>query len=329
MFRGKSGVVSNKPKDAPAAPTKASSSSSSASGGGGDLAKRVDDLEKELKALKEWKKEVTDYLNTLGFSKKAHATDATDGGGGDGTLAKQTSDRRHATPPLWFCSYCWVNSKSAFQLKEVNQYSGEMDPRDVWQDFHNKYQLNGWLDKEYLGSAGLFDDIVEGLLEAKVMVAFISDEYANSENCLAELTFARKSIRIPVIPVIVGTGWNWQKTKVGLLLSDALYIDMTDVKDSTKKDEKITELKKRLLELLGNEKVYLEQSGQVKSIDDIKVGDAVEKMANDPLNFSSQFQKTPIKELTAGDHLLAWYWWPCEVIEVNVDTGAYKLHYWG
>ena len=34
------------------------------------------------------------------------------------------------------------------------------------------------LDKEQLGDKGLFEDIAEGLLNAKVVVAFISDEYA-------------------------------------------------------------------------------------------------------------------------------------------------------
>lgn len=42
------------------------------------------------------------------------------------------------------------------------------------------------LDKEQLGDKGLFEDIAEGLLSSRAVVAFISDEYAKSQNCLME-----------------------------------------------------------------------------------------------------------------------------------------------
>jgi hypothetical protein len=292
-----------------------------------DLEKRVASLEAEVAALKAWKAEIAQVLGRLDMvsplSTKAKKEQS--------KLNKDGSGRglNFPSPPLWFCSYCWANSKTAFAAKEIKTYVGEADPREVW-SYLKAQEMLGWLDKNELGDQGLFDDIVEGLLDARVMVAFISDEYAASENCLAEMTFAKKSLRIPVIPVVVGTGWNWQKTKLGLLLSDALYIDMTD-SDPTKRDQKINELRKRLQDLVGsnaNEKAYLEQTGQVADINTVKVGDVLEKLANDPLNFSASFQKTPIKDDASGNLLFSYYWWPCEVLEVT-PSGDYKLHYFG
>jgi hypothetical protein len=293
------------------------------------LERRVAELEAELAALKAWRSEVSSVLSHLDvLSNAAGSSKAKEPGS---KLKKGGSDRtlKFSSPPLWFCSYCWANSRSAFEAKEVKDVKGDADPRELC-SYLKSQDLPGWLDKEQLGDKGLFDDIVEGLLDARVMVAFISDEYAVSENCLAEFTFAKKSLRIPVIPVIVGTGWNWQKSKLGLLLADSLYIDMTD-RDPSRRALKREELKQRLQELVGNnasEKAYLEQTGQVANLDEVKVGDVVEKLANDPLNFSASFQKTPIKEADAGSHLFAYYWWPCEVIAVNPDA-SFRLHYFG
>ena len=274
------------------------------------LKKKVDELEKQVASLMEWKTEVSKTLHSLGF--------------GAPTEKKELTKQLSAKPPLWFCSYCWVNSKTAYEAKLVDKVSGDADPRQIW-DFLQQNHYPGWLDVEYLGGAGLFDDIAEGLMNVKVMVAFVSDEYVASENCQAEFMFARKSLRIPIVPVVVGTGFKWQRSKVGLLLSDALYIDMTN---PGKISEKLEELKHRLQQLVEDDKVYLQQTGQVNSLDEVKVGDAVEKHANDPLNFDVSFQKSPIKDPQDGTHLYAWYWWPCEVIEVNA-AGDYKLHYWG
>jgi hypothetical protein len=59
----------------------------------------------------------------------------------------------------------------------------------------------------------------QGLKSTKVVVVCVSDEYALSENCRTEIQFAIKSLKKPVIPVIVGSGSTWQQTVVGMLIA--------------------------------------------------------------------------------------------------------------
>lgn len=61
---------------------------------------------------------------------------------------------------------------------------------------------------------GLFEDIADGLRQAKVMVACVSDEYARSRNCQLEYRFANVILKMPTIIAVVGTGYEWERTEV-------------------------------------------------------------------------------------------------------------------
>eukprot|EP00301_Raphidiophrys_heterophryoidea_P005957 c12444_g1_i2.p1 GENE.c12444_g1_i2~~c12444_g1_i2.p1 ORF type:complete len:2218 (+),score=558.81 c12444_g1_i2:626-7279(+) len=119
-------------------------------------------------------------------------------------------------------SYCWANSNHALQHKQVTRVIGYADPREI----KNKLADGGmstWLDIENLGyesDKGLFDGILEGLKNAQVVVACVSNQYAASANCRMEFTYALKMLRKPVIVAVVGANDGssmWEESEVGLL----------------------------------------------------------------------------------------------------------------
>ena len=61
---------------------------------------------------------------------------------------------------------------------------------------------------------GLFDDIAEGLLNAQVVVACVSDEYSASDSCCREFRYAASTLKLPIILAVVGTGNKWRATEV-------------------------------------------------------------------------------------------------------------------
>ena len=79
--------------------------------------------------------------------------------------------------------------------------------------------LTAWLDVERLesGNKGLFESIAQGLKHTRVVLAFVSDDYALSANCRMEYQFALKSLQKPMVTVVVGSGSKWRETVVGLL----------------------------------------------------------------------------------------------------------------
>ena len=66
---------------------------------------------------------------------------------------------------------------------------------------------------------GLFDDIAEGLLSAKVVVICVSDDYAESTTCRIEFRYAANTLKLPIIMAVVGKGNKWRASEVGVLLS--------------------------------------------------------------------------------------------------------------
>lgn len=97
-----------------------------------------------------------------------------------------------AGPRPVFVSYSWSNSSTAFHAREVSTLSGpaHADPRRLAAAFKEE-GLPPWLDIEMLGGgSGLFGDIAKGLKAADVVVACVSNEYADSENATMELQYA-------------------------------------------------------------------------------------------------------------------------------------------
>ncbi|XP_013397728.1 probable serine/threonine-protein kinase pats1 [Lingula anatina] len=120
-------------------------------------------------------------------------------------------------PPV-FISYAWANSARAVELgtPEKEGAAGFGDPRD-YKDFLEKNGIKCWLDVEQVGANGLFEDIAVGLQNAKLVVACISDQYAESTNCNMEFRFAKTALNLPIIVVTVGRGQMWRKSEVGML----------------------------------------------------------------------------------------------------------------
>ena len=123
-----------------------------------------------------------------------------------------------------FISYNWSNSKLAKEAKQVKKLVGHefADPRLVKKELEN-IGLNTWLDIERLQSAnvgaGMYEQISGALKDAKVILIFVSNEYAASVNCRMECQFAIKSLGKPVIPVVVGRGEEWKASVIGALVN--------------------------------------------------------------------------------------------------------------
>ncbi|KAK3737158.1 hypothetical protein RRG08_016463 [Elysia crispata] len=120
--------------------------------------------------------------------------------------------------PECFISYCWANSKTAADAGSATKPGalGWGDPRKI-KEFLQSKGVKCWLDVEQMGQEGFFEDLADGLRKAKVMIAFVSDEYAMSKNCKMEFRFAVSTLKIPTILAVVGTGYAWERTEVGLL----------------------------------------------------------------------------------------------------------------
>jgi len=124
-----------------------------------------------------------------------------------------------------FISYCWKNSKKAERSNAV----GKIDPRDIAMEIEKVLNEKCWLDVDITnGGHALFAAIAMGINQAEVVIICISDEYAKSETCEQELTYARKKCKKPIIAIIVGESMQWEQTGCGLLLSTDVYIDFRE-----------------------------------------------------------------------------------------------------
>ncbi|CAL1535024.1 unnamed protein product, partial [Lymnaea stagnalis] len=125
--------------------------------------------------------------------------------------------------PSVFISYSWSNSKHAVErgTKADQSALGWGDPRQVKIDLE-KRGFSCWLDYDQPPAGkGLFKTISEGMRNSKVLVAFVSDEYVKSDNCMMELRFGVLTLELPTIIVVVGTGREWKKSEVGILATRA------------------------------------------------------------------------------------------------------------
>lgn len=167
-----------------------------------------------------------------------------------------------------FVSYCWSNSENAHKSKQVKNFIGPpfADPRKVHASLAKNGNFSLWLDTEQLKttnqndeSLGMFAQIAEGLGKAKAVLAFVSKQYANSENCRMEIQFAAKSLKKPVVPVIVGSAdEDWQSTVVGLVVAsqDNPAIDLQNVHSEVEFNKKVQEIQGAILPLLGLEEEF-------------------------------------------------------------------------
>lgn len=121
-----------------------------------------------------------------------------------------------------FISYCRVNSQDAINkgtpLKD-RQSIGWGDPRDLKNQLE-KAGYSVWIDFEQVGNKkNLFEDIVEGIRNCELFIACISNEYAQSENCMKEFRFA-SNLKKPTLMCIFGSAnrnSEWKSTELGIM----------------------------------------------------------------------------------------------------------------
>eukprot|EP00049_Salpingoeca_infusionum_P024611 m.16378 g.16378 ORF g.16378 m.16378 type:complete len:801 (-) comp7072_c0_seq1:398-2800(-) len=164
----------------------------------------------------------------------AHMSVMADAGGVDTPARNVNPNKRDAYDV--FVSYCWNNSITAESEHNITRIVGNLfnDPRHIKKELTSRgYSM--WLDVEQIeaSGSGLFEDITQGLTASNCVLAFISQEYAMSDNCRLEFQFALKSLHKPVIPVVVGNGEGWQQTAIGFLSSPLDPIFMVSVEDET------------------------------------------------------------------------------------------------
>ena len=104
-----------------------------------------------------------------------------------------------------FLSYCWKNSLIASQMNQVSNVVGHKfsDPRLIKRELEKRLGHPVWIDTERMAGSGtqqsIFEQIAASLAKAKVIVACVSQEYADSQNCRMEFQFAARSLKKPIV----------------------------------------------------------------------------------------------------------------------------------
>jgi hypothetical protein len=137
-------------------------------------------------------------------------------------ITEKDKTKEVANAPKCFISYCWQNSHEAVSkgtmLKNDSLSLGKYDPRSIKKHLE-KAGYSSWLDIEQVGKGTLFKDIVDGIRNCKVVIACVSNEYAESENCMKEYRFSA-NLKKPIIICIFGSSKSytfWRNTELGLV----------------------------------------------------------------------------------------------------------------
>lgn len=170
-----------------------------------------------------------------------------------------------------FISYCRVNSQDAINkgTPQRDKLSvGWGDPRELKKQLE-KAGYSVWIDYEQVGSRrNLFEDIVEGIRNCQLFIACISNEYAQSENCMKEFRFA-SNLKKPTLLCIYGSAQRnseWKSTELGIISLNNKEINfqlenktaIVDVLEEIKKNDikpvlKETEQKNDILKVESDE----------------------------------------------------------------------------
>ena len=193
-------------------------------------------------------------LNELLLALKSHLQKINEisGTGAAGSLVQGQADI--------FLSYCWANSFLAKNANQTDVFSGNQytDPRLIKAELE-KAGFTVWIDIERLHSANanadMFQQLSNALKDAKVVIPFISKEYAESVNCRMEFQFAMKSLKKPILPLIVGQGEHWKKSVIGALLeaNDREPVTLQNVTTRSALEKCVEHVVKKLKRILNTE----------------------------------------------------------------------------
>eukprot|EP00039_Didymoeca_costata_P030589 m.30333 g.30333 ORF g.30333 m.30333 type:complete len:853 (+) comp8195_c0_seq1:160-2718(+) len=142
-------------------------------------------------------------------------------------LVGRRTKHNASDPTDFFISYAPENSFDAFKSGHVAEYKGTplCDPR------HVASLLQGvghtvWIDTERIKNGptvggGYFEQLSQGLRHTRCVLAFVSTQYADNENSRMVLQFAAKTIRKPIVALIVGSAddTTWQQSTVGMIVA--------------------------------------------------------------------------------------------------------------
>eukprot|EP01046_Picozoa_sp_COSAG06_P029309 COSAG06_NODE_2708_length_6408_cov_2.142970_1_plen_1860_part_00 len=112
-------------------------------------------------------------------------------------------------------SYQWDNQREVTSVREHFSALG----------------IPTWMDVDGGMNVDIFDSMAQGVSNAAVVVAFISQRYQDSENCKLELKYAKQR-KVPIVPVLMqGGGWcasEW----LGIITAGSLWTPLHE--ESTK-----------------------------------------------------------------------------------------------
>jgi len=138
-----------------------------------------------------------------------------------------------------FISYNWSNKEDVLKIKNELSYEG----------------ITVWIDDEQIkGGDWLYEDIVKGIHNSKIIICFLSPDYINSKNCGIEVSLSG-DYKKPIIPVIVKKLAVYPPVnKMGAFMAGILYVDFTDASQFNNKIQSlIKSIKSKLIEIKASE----------------------------------------------------------------------------
>merc|ERR1712062_192789 len=148
------------------------------------------------------------------------------------------------------------NSADAKKNNQITNMTGNhfSDPRLIKRELEKLLDKQIWQDTERLsggnpGAQSMFEQIASALSKSKVLVAFVSKDYAESENCKMEFQFAAKSLKKPIVALVVGSAEDdWKNTSVGMIVSQLdTVVDFQKISGNMTFDVKLKQAADRIL----------------------------------------------------------------------------------
>lgn len=64
------------------------------------------------------------------------------------------------------------------------------------------------------------DEMAKALIDARIFLAFMSNNFVQDEACCNLFKYARLTLHKPVILLALGDNFNWKQSNMGILLAD-------------------------------------------------------------------------------------------------------------
>ena len=125
-----------------------------------------------------------------------------------------------------------------------------------------KLGIPTWMDTDGGMQVDIYDSMAQGVSNAAVVVAFMTQRYQDSENCKLELKYAKQK-KIPIIPALMqGNGWRASEW-LGVLTAGALWTPLYDASTMQQNLQSLIDQELLLLEA-RNQKLERDEQLQKK-----------------------------------------------------------------